>query len=181
MSQMEVIWKSPSEIKPYENNPRRNAQAVHDVAESIRRYGFQQPIVIDEAGVIVAGHTRHLAAQELGLSSVPCVVSMLTDEQNRAYRLVDNKTAELSEWDFAKLEAELGQLDFGGFDFGFQTADQYFDHMLNDDFSTLDTKSDRFSITFHFPSDSKALVDKYLKKNGKAELEGMILEVMRNA
>ncbi len=178
---MNVIQKPVSEVIPYENNPRRNAQAVHDVAESIRRYGFQQPLVIDREGVIVVGHTRFLAAKELELDTVPCVVSRLTDEQNRAYRLVDNKTAEGAEWDFAKLEAELDSLDFGGFDFGFKTADQYFDHILNDEFATRDAQSDRFAVTFHFPSDSKATVDDYLKAHGKESLEKMMLEAMKDA
>lgn len=107
---MNVILKPIPEITPYENNPRRNAQAVHDVAESIKRYGFQQPLVIDREGVIVVGHTRFLAAKELGLDTVPCVVSQLTGEQNRAYRLVDNKTAEGAAWDFDKLAEELSDI-----------------------------------------------------------------------
>lgn len=97
------------ELHEYENNPRNNDGAVEAVAESIREFGFKVPIVIDTNGVVVAGHTRLLAARQLGLSAVPCIVADdLTDEQIRAFRLADNKTAELAGWDFAKLELEQG-------------------------------------------------------------------------
>ena len=106
---MKVIDKPVNEIRPYAKNPRINDKAV---AESIREYGFKQPIVIDKDGVIVAGHTRLKAALMLGLETVPCVVADdLTDEQVRAFRLVDNKTAELSAWDDELLAEELKALE----------------------------------------------------------------------
>ena len=109
---MEVIEKKLAEITPYENNPRNNAAAVDKVAESIREFGFQQPIVVDRDGVIIAGHTRYAAAKKLELATVPVVVADgLTDEQVRAYRLADNKTAEFSSWDFDLLNAELFEID----------------------------------------------------------------------
>lgn len=118
---MEIIIKGIDEIRPYENNPRLNDGAVGAVAESIREFGFQQPIVVDRNGVIIAGHTRYKAAQKLGLTEVPVVVAEnLTDEQVRAYRLADNKTGELAEWDFTALEEELagiGELDMSLFGF----------------------------------------------------------------
>lgn len=118
---MEIIIKGIDEIRPYENNPRANDGAVGAVAESIREFGFQQPIVVDRDGVIIAGHTRYKAAKKLGLTEVPVVVAgNLTDEQVRAYRLADNKTGELAEWDFSALEEELagiGELDMSLFGF----------------------------------------------------------------
>lgn len=118
---MEIIIKGLDEIRPYENNPRVNDGAVGAVAESIREFGFQQPIVVDRDGVIIAGHTRYKAAKKLGLTEVPVVVAEnLTDEQVRAYRLADNKTGELAEWDFSALEEELagiGELDMSLFGF----------------------------------------------------------------
>ena len=118
---MEIIIKGIDEIRPYENNPRVNDGAVGAVAESIREFGFQQPIVVDRDGVIIAGHTRYKAAKKLGLTEVPVVVAgNLTDEQVRAYRLADNKTGELAEWDFSALEEELagiGELDMSLFGF----------------------------------------------------------------
>lgn len=124
---MNIIEKPLGELAPYENNPRRiSADAVNAVAESIRQFGFKVPIVIDASGVIVCGHTRYQAAQSLGLASVPCIVADdLTPEQVKAFRLADNKTAELTAWDFSALEAELDALS-GAFDmdaFGFDMTD----------------------------------------------------------
>ena len=115
-----IVEKKVSELQPYENNPRKNESAVPYVAESIKRYGFKVPIVIDKDGVIVAGHTRYLASKELGLETVPCIVADdLTDEEIKEFRLVDNKTSEFAGWDFNLLDLELQDVDFGGFDFKF--------------------------------------------------------------
>ena len=95
---MRTIDLNISEIHPYENNPRRiSDEAVEKVADSIREFGFQQPIVVDSAHVIIVGHTRLKAAKKLGLETVPVVVAdNLTEEQAKAYRLADNKTGELT-------------------------------------------------------------------------------------
>lgn len=104
-------------VRPYEKNPRRNDKAVQAVAESIREFGFRQPIVVDSGGVIVVGHTRYKAALKLGLKTVPVhVAADLTPQQARAYRLADNRTAENAEWDVDLLPIELGELRDGGFD-----------------------------------------------------------------
>ncbi len=104
-------------LKPYPGNPRVNDGAVDAVAESIRRFGFRQPIVVDAEGVIVAGHTRHRAAQKLGLAEVPVHrASDLTPEQTRALRIADSKTPELADWDFSLLSVEMESLDDAGFD-----------------------------------------------------------------
>lgn len=98
-------------LKEYENNPRHNEKAVEAVAESIKQFGFKVPIVIDKDTVIIAGHTRAKAARLLGLEVVPCIIADdLTPEQIKAFRLADNKTGELAEWDFEKLEKELEEL-----------------------------------------------------------------------
>ena len=103
--------RSVDQIKPYEKNPRINDQAVDAVAESIRRFGFRQPIVIDGDMVIVVGHTRWKAAKKLGMEKVPVhVATDLTPEQIRAYRIADNKTNELAEWDVPLLSIELAEL-----------------------------------------------------------------------
>ncbi len=104
-------------VRPYEKNPRRNDKAVQAVAESIREFGFRQPIVVDGDGVIVVGHTRYKAALKLGLKTVPVhVAADLTPQQARAYRLADNRTAENAEWDVDLLPIELGELRDEGFD-----------------------------------------------------------------
>ena len=117
---MEIRKVPLSQIIPYENNPRRNDEAVDAVAESIRQCGYCAPIVVDENMVVLAGHTRLKALKRLAYTEAEIVVREgLTEEQKRKYRLLDNKTGELSEWDFEKLERELEDMDFGGFDFGF--------------------------------------------------------------
>ena len=108
---MNIIEKNLKDIKPYEKNPRKNDNAVEYVANSIKEFGFQQPIVIDKNNVIVCGHTRYKASKKLGLEKVPCVVADdLTDEQIKAYRLADNKVSEKSEWDFDLLQDELSEI-----------------------------------------------------------------------
>ncbi|MBQ7516004.1 MAG: DUF4417 domain-containing protein [Schwartzia sp.] len=124
---MRVVEKKLSALRPYRYNPRKNDQAVPAVAESIRLFGFRVPLVIGKSGEIVCGHTRFKAAKELGLASVPCVIADdLTPEQIRAFRLADNRVAELAEWDFDLLSGEMeGLADMGvsldglGFDFSF--------------------------------------------------------------
>lgn len=129
---MTIVEKRLDEIRPYENNPRRNDEAVQYVAESIRQFGWKQPIVIDKDGVIIVGHTRYKAAQQLSLDRVPCLVAEdLSPEQVKAYRLADNKTGEIAEWDFGTLEEELAELvdsltDIDMADFGFTVKiDEY--------------------------------------------------------
>ncbi|HIY92659.1 MAG TPA: ParB N-terminal domain-containing protein [Candidatus Companilactobacillus pullicola] len=122
---MKVEAKSIDEIKPYENNPRDNDDAVDAVANSIKEFGWQQPIVVDNEGVIIAGHTRYKAAKKLGLKHVPVVVAdNLTPDQVKAYRLADNKTAELADWDMDLLNDELDQIrNIDMSDFGFDELD----------------------------------------------------------
>lgn len=119
---MEIIELPLDSIVPYARNPRFNESAVDGVAESIKQFGFQQPIVIDKDNVIVAGHTRYKAAKKLGLKTAPCVrTENLTPEQNRAYRILDNKLNETSKWNFDVLKAEIPELgvDFGAFGLSF--------------------------------------------------------------
>ena len=108
-------------LRPYVNNPRKNDKAVKKVAESIRMFGFNVPITVDKDGVIATGHTRLKAAILLGMTEVPVIVlADLTEEQINAWRLVDNRTAEIAEWDFDKLAEELKQItdiDLSEFDF----------------------------------------------------------------
>ena len=103
-------WKL-SEIKPYPGNPRQNDAAVDAVAASIREFGFRQPIVVDADGVIICGHTRYKAAIKLGLETVPVhVATDLTPAQIKAYRIADNKVADLATWDYELLPIELSAL-----------------------------------------------------------------------
>lgn len=109
---MKVVQKQVKDLIMYENNPRNNDQAVDEVAKSIEEFGFKVPMVIDKNNVIVCGHTRYKACLKLGIKKVPCVVADdLSDEQVKAFRLVENKTNELASWDFEKLNQELDELD----------------------------------------------------------------------
>ena len=117
---MKIVDTPLGEIRPYGKNAKKHdAKQVANVAESIRQYGFVQPIVVDGDGVIVIGHCRYAAAKKLGMATVPCVcVDELTQEQVDALRIVDNKTNE-SPWDFDLLSADILSLDLSAFDFDF--------------------------------------------------------------
>ena len=123
---MQIVEKRIDEIRPYEKNPRKNDGAVKAVAESLRQFGWKQPIVIDGDGVIIVGHTRYKAAKSLDMEKVPCLVAEdLSPDQVKAYRLADNKVAEASEWDVDMLEAELAEImdslpEIDMADFGFE-------------------------------------------------------------
>lgn len=123
MIKKEFIKLKTKELNPYPNNPRINDDAVEDVAESIRQTGNLDPIEIDENNVILSGHTRLKALQKLGYEECEVVrYTGLTEEQKKKYRLLTNKTGEKALWDFSKLEEELQDLDFDGFDFGFDLS-----------------------------------------------------------
>ena len=119
-SKMKIIEKRLEDIRPYDNNPRLNDKAVDAVAASIKEFGFRVPILVDKNGVIIAGHTRLKAARANGLKKVPAIiVDDMTEDQENAFRLADNRVAELSEWDEEKLKEEMAALavndwsDFG--------------------------------------------------------------------
>ena len=125
MNDLRVKYVPIGDVRPYEDNPRRNDGAVQAVVNSIREFGWKQPIVVDADGTIVVGHTRYKAALALGMAEVPVVVAPdLTPEQCAAYRLADNRVGELAEWDSELLAQELDGL--AGFDmeqFGFDDSD----------------------------------------------------------
>lgn len=118
---MEIVLKKIDELKPYENNPRFNDEAVEYVANSIKEFGFKVPIIIDKNNTIVAGHTRYKASLELNLKEVPCIVADdLSEEQVKAFRLADNKVSEKSQWNYELLDEELNNIldiDMSQFDF----------------------------------------------------------------
>lgn len=122
---MQIIEKELSWLKPYAKNPRDNANAVEPVANSIKEFGFKVPIVATSDGEIINGHTRFKASKLLGLEKVPVIIADdLTDEQIKAFRLADNKTGELANWDFSLLDEELSDIvDLDMSDFGFEIDD----------------------------------------------------------
>lgn len=170
---MKIINKKLEELKPYENNPRFNDDAVKYVANSIKEFGFKVPIIIDKDGVIVAGHTRYKASLELGLEEVPCIVADdLTPAQIKAFRIAENKTNDLASWNDDLLGEELkGLMDdidmtdfgFGDFEISMLTddmePDDYDDELIKqysqnaDDF--LENK--RVIITYKTPEETEFL------------------------
>lgn len=155
---MTIKNKRLADITPYAQNAKKHdKKQIDNVADSIKQYGFVQPIVIDRDGIIVIGHCRALAAKQLGMDEVPCVcLDDLTPEQVRALRLVDNKTNE-SPWDFDLLYDELQDLDLGAFDFewGIDAVDDY-----GVDFALpAGEKSEICQMTFTLHDNQKKLIE----------------------
>lgn len=185
---MKIRFFPIDELKTYDNNPRRiPEEAVKAVGNSIREFGFKVPVIIDNDNVIVAGHTRIMAARELGLKEIPCIVADdLTREQIKAFRLADNKTSELSGWDFEKLDKELAELEMDMSMFGFEVPDfseSYMDDLIDTmDGTGTDIESDYFSITFTINKEYHEEFERYIKIKGKASLMNVLIkEVSENA
>ena len=161
---MKTINKKLAELVPYEKNAKKHDETqIANVAESIRQFGFVQPIVIDRNGVIVIGHCRALAAKKLGMEEVPCVcVDDLTPEQVNALRIVDNKSNE-SPWDFDILPDELAEIDLSGFDFDFgleADGEGYSPDEFGDEFSLPDgDKPEICQMSFTLHQRQKELIE----------------------
>lgn len=135
---VELEYMDINSLVPYDYNPRDNAAAISSVANSIKTFGFLIPVVIDADNVLVAGHTRVEAAKTLGMAEVPTVrATHLTDEQITAFRLIDNKVAEMAKWDFDLLAGEMGKLSESGLtltDFGWSREElDCLTDMVNDE------------------------------------------------
>lgn len=157
----EIIQKDITEVIPYDKNPRKNDKAVDKVANSIRSFGFQSPIIIDEHNVIICGHTRFKAAKKLGLKKVPCIVATgLADAEIRAYRIADNKVGELAEWDNELLASELELCEMNMEDFGIENITT-----AEDDCDEVDIKS-AFEVIVECKNEAeqKSVFDEMTKK-----------------
>lgn len=182
---MNIEHVKTGSVKPYDKNPRRNDDSVEFVANSIKEFGFQQPIVVDKDMIVIAGHTRLKAAKKLKLKEVPVVIAdNLTEEQVKAYRLADNKTNEFSVWDFDLLDEELlnvcdKEMELFGF---LDEETSFIDDLLEEDFTKDmgDVMSDIYNITFSFPIEKKEPLIKYIKDNGKTDIVNMILKEVEN-
>lgn len=174
MEDIKVEMIKVTDIKPYEKNPRYNDNAVNAVAKSIQEFGFKTPIVVDKNNVIICGHTRWKASKLLGLEEVPVIkANDLSDAKAKAYRIADNKTAELSSWDYDKLQEELRTIDSSDMlDFGFTEDDLNIQPEVEDLVETedwieqdvFDTKSGRLIITYSTPLEEKWLKQKVKEK-----------------
>lgn len=168
---MKVQNVSIDSIKPYENNPRNNDQGVDAVAKSIKEFNWQQPIVVDKDNVIIVGHTRYKAAKKLGMKEVPVVVAdKLSPEQVKAYRLADNKTGELTDWDDDLLDSELDDiLDIDMSDFGFNFDEEETD--VNDvDLSDELTEKYQLKVECDDESQLQQLFNKLQEEGYKCDI-----------
>ena len=171
---MQVEMREIHELIPFEKNPRKN-QKVGKIAQSIKEYGFTQPIVVDEEDVVIIGHTRLMASKELGLKKVPVLKRKLTDEQTKALRIADNRLNEDSEWDYFLLGDELKELLNLKFDLeltGFEKTE--LENLLdfdteNDDlqFNDLVVEQDKYTKSIVFSYED---LDKYQMIVGKLNL-----------
>lgn len=147
MGKLKIEYMNVNDLIPYINNPRKNDDAVGKVASSIKNFGFKNPIIVDKGNEIIAGHTRLKAAKKLGLEEVPVIKAEdLNEAQVKAFRIADNKTGELAEWDFELLENELEELKLEDFDleltgFDFDELDELFQ-----DGEYIETEEDDFEI-----------------------------------
>lgn len=146
-------------ITPYKNNPRDNTKAVGGVAKSLQAYGWQQPIVVDKDNVIVAGHTRYLAAKQLGLKMVPVVKADFTEEEAKGYRLADNKTGESAIWDNKKLLEELEGLEKSVYT-GFRESGIFNDVLDESDKSPVEENEKGVTYRLQFKTQNKDLFEK---------------------
>lgn len=139
---LKIEYLKLDELKPYENNARKHESVdIEAIKSSIQEFGFNDPIAVWKENIIIEGHGRLLAAQQLQLDKVPVIrLDELTDEQRRAYTLAHNKIAELSSWDFTKLEEELDKIDINMLDFGFEKQLTVDPDTLNDLFEDAESK-----------------------------------------
>lgn len=126
MKKLEIKYININDIKSYEKNPRKNDTAIPYVMNSIKTFGFKNPIILDKDNVIICGHTRLESAKRLKIKEIPCIYADdLTEEQVKAFRLADNKVGEFADWDYSLLEEELlGIENLDILDFGFQSFDE---------------------------------------------------------
>lgn len=153
MGKLQIEYKPIEKVIPYDKNPRQNDDAVQYVAESIKEFGFITPILLDASGTVMAGHTRLKAAKQLGLKEVPVVyVDDLSEEQAKAFRLADNRTAEFASWDEGLLEQELAEiLELDMSLFGFDEESTLADELVDDKY-TLAVNIPQYEITGDCPT-----------------------------
>ena len=182
MKNIAIEYKNIDDLKMYEKNPRKNDKAVECVANSIKEFGFKNPCIIDRDNVLICGHTRYKAAKRLGIEKVPCITADdLSEEQIKAFRLADNKVAELADWDFELLDNELNEiLDIDMTDFGFK-----FDLETEDDKYSLKVNIPQYEITGECPELCEMLntekADELIAEIDAANIPDDIKEFLRYA
>lgn len=176
---MKIDYIDINLIKPYKNNPRINKNAIEKVAESIKEFGFKVPIVINKNNVIINGHTRYEASKKLKLKKLPVIYANdLNDEQQRLFRIVDNKSQDLAEWDFLKLDEEIDKIPLDLSKFGFEdNILDFIEETLDSGLAGYESEKELFGITITFENKYEDLVKKAVNKYGK---EAIINEVLKD-
>lgn len=183
---LQVEYEPTDSLVPYANNAKIHTEAqIEQIASSIREFGFNDPIGVwvnrKGESEIVEGHGRVLAAQKLGIGTIPVIhLDRMSDEQRRAYTLAHNQLTMNTGWDYDKLDVELEELDFDMGEFGFDEAATDFDaisDLMSNDFvaNSLESDKDEFTVSFVFPVDSKEQVTSYIAEVGKQEVVDMIV------
>lgn len=177
---MDVRNISVKDLIPYDRNTKKHDKTqINNVAESIKQYGFVQPIVIDKNNTVVIGHCRLLAAKQLKMKEVPCVcVEDLTEEQVKALRIVDNKSNE-SPWDFVILPDELDDLDLSGFDFDFGIEDEE-ENEINDEVHTTERELEPYKYIHYLVTIETNEHDRYVEIMKTIEEMGATVKMTRN-
>ena len=182
MDKLKIEYVDINSIKPYKKNPRKNEKAIPYVMESIKQFGFKNPVILDKDNVIVAGHTRIESAKRLGITEIPCIYADdLTDEQIRAFRLADNKVAEIAEWDIDLLDTELDDIlniDMSDFGFDLDLEDEEEKEIIEDEVPEVPDEpkaklGDIYQLGNHRLMCGSALVKEDVEKlldNNKCEL-----------
>ena len=180
---LKIEYVDINSIKPYENNPRFNDDAVEYVVNSIKEFGFKVPIIIDKNNIIVAGHTRYKASLELGLKEVPCIIADDLDEnQIKAFRLADNKVGDFSIWDYEKLKDEIESVNLDNYDIDlsdFNFSDIY---EVLDDTGLLKNENkikDTFTSTFSIRLEYKKIFDNFISTHSKEDLNILFLNAIK--
>ena len=177
---MDVRNISVKDLIPYDRNTKKHDKTqINNVAESIKQYGFVQPIVIDKDNVVVIGHCRLLAAKQLKMKEVPCVcVDDLTEEQVKALRIVDNKSNE-SPWDFDILPDELAELDLGDFDFDFGIEDEE-ENKIKSEVHTAERELEPYKYIHYLVTIETNEHDRYVEIMKTIEEMGATVKMTRN-
>lgn len=176
---MKIDYIDINLIKPYKSNPRINMNAIEKVAESIKEFGFKVPIVLNNKNIIINGHTRYEASKLIGLKVVPVIYANdLNEEQQRLFRIVDNKSQDLAEWDYLKLDEEIDKISLDMDKFGFEESVMSFiEETLNSGIAGIEREKELYGITITFENKYEDLVKKAVNKYGK---EAIINEVLKD-
>ena len=155
-----------TEIKPYWRNPRNNFKAIDKVKASISSYGYVNPIILDKQNVIIAGHTRYNALKQLDWKDADCIILDISEKKAKEYRIVDNKTADYSEWDIARLVPELRELETSVMEEYFENIDKLIEVDVSEGFAKEITQD-------MIDSDAEALEEQFINRN-KLKQEDLI-------